>query len=261
MGAYEEVKRMQQIGQSQQDIIASLQQRGYSSAQIENALSQAQIKMAVNSPPVEPMQIPQQEQYREDIPSPMSPPMSMQQSMDPRENEQEIIPQSYPPQEALQPYPQESYPPQDFNQYPYSQQEPQQSTDIIAEIADQIISEKLASIKTQLEKTLDLKTITETKISHLDERMQRIEKIIDRLQLSILQKVGEYTTNVSDIKKELLETQKSFKTINSTPQTHVHQSHQEHQPHQSNEHHSPQQTKHPATQHKPHEHPKHKIKN
>ena len=40
-----------------------------------------------------------------------------------------------------------------------------------------------------------------------------MEKIIDRLQLSILQKVGDYLTNVEDIKKELAETQKSFKSM------------------------------------------------
>jgi UDP-glucose 4-epimerase len=50
-------------------------------------------------------------------------------------------------------------------------------------------------------------------IEYIDERLSRIEKIIDRLQLSILQRVGEYVTNVEDIKKELVETQKSFKSL------------------------------------------------
>ena len=254
MGVYDEIKRMQQMGLSQQDIVGSLQQKGFSQQQIETALSQEQIRQAVISPPIDQSQNQEEQLYSQNISSAPQP-LTMQQSMMPPMPEEQMEntpspyaspPEQYAPQDAYAP--QESYAPQDQSQYPqenypvqdYSQQypEPQQSSDLIAEITEQIVSEKLASIKTQLEKTIDLKTITETKISHLDERMQRIEKIIDRLQLSILQKVGEYTTNVSDIKKELLETQKSFKTINSTPQT-------QHKPHE-----------HPES----HEHHKHKIK-
>ena len=80
----------------------------------------------------------------------------------------------------------------------------------------------------------------EAKLVHLDERLQRIEKIIDRLQLSIIQKVGEYMINVSDLKKELIETQKSFKTVAYHPQkTPSHQEPVHHHPHQHSQHASP----------------------
>ena len=64
-----------------------------------------------------------------------------------------------------------------------------------------------------MESIIDIKNTFETKISSIDERLKRMEKIIDRLQLSLLQKVGEYVGDVADIKKEIIETQKSFKSL------------------------------------------------
>jgi hypothetical protein len=85
--------------------------------------------------------------------------------------------------------------------------------DAISEVAEQIVAEKLAPIRRAVEDTLDHRTTVEAKLTHLNERLKRIENIIDQLQLSILQKVGEYVTNVSDLKKEVIETQKSFKSM------------------------------------------------
>ena len=109
-------------------------------------------------------------------------------------------------QEYLQdPYQQYQDP---YQQYQY---QPSISADTMTEIAEQVIAEKLSSLTNKIEKVVDTKMTFETKMSSLSERIQRIEKIIDKLQLSILQKVGEYVTDVSDLKKELLETQKTFK--------------------------------------------------
>jgi hypothetical protein len=96
----------------------------------------------------------------------------------------------------------------EYQQYDYQQQGI--STDTIAEISEQILSEKMTEMRKHLEKTMDFKSTAEAKIDHIDERIKRIEKIIDTLQTSILRKVGDYVTNVEDIKKELVETQKSF---------------------------------------------------
>ena len=98
----------------------------------------------------------------------------------------------------------------------YAQYQPYQevmSSDVITEISEQVVSEKLSNIQDKLEKAIDFKTAAESRISSLNERVARIEKIIDRLQLSILQKVGDYVNNVSDLKSELEETQKSFKAL------------------------------------------------
>ena len=97
--------------------------------------------------------------------------------------------------------------------YPQYQQSYSMSPDTITEISEQVASEKLSQIKDELEKILDFRSTIESKISYLDERLKKIEKIIDRLQLSVLQKVGEYVNNVSDLKNEVVETQKSFKSL------------------------------------------------
>ena len=83
----------------------------------------------------------------------------------------------------------------------------------MSEVAEQIVAEKLAPIRRAVEDTLDHRTTVEAKLVHLNDRLKRIENIIDELQMSILQKVGEYVANVSDLKKEVIETQKSFKSM------------------------------------------------
>lgn len=62
------------------------------------------------------------------------------------------------------------------------------------------------------------KAAAKAQLESLDERLSRIEKIIDRLQLSVLQKVGDYVNDVQNLKKELVETQKSFTSISNKQQ-------------------------------------------
>lgn len=122
--------------------------------------------------------------------------------------------QSTPPIPAPEQYSQQDY--SQYNeQYPqYQQYSPQSlSSDTITEIAEQVVAEKLSSIRKDLEKVIDMKNTFEAKMEYIDERLKRIEKIIDRLEISILQKVGEYITNIEDIKKEMIETQKSIKAL------------------------------------------------
>lgn len=198
MGVVEEIGRMQREGKTEQDIVATLVTQGYPQEQVSDALSQTRIKEAVNTP--------------------VSPP-------------EEYLPQEAqaPPAPTTQQYP--SYPSQQYapsqGQYDYSSQPAQgqgyyqdsyqpssggMSSDTMSEIAEQVMSERFASIKDQLEKVIDFRNTITSRTDIIDERLKRIEKIIDRLQLSILQKVGDYLTNVDEIKKELIETQKSFKS-------------------------------------------------
>src|SRR3989338_686884 len=100
--------------------------------------------------------------------------------------------------------------------YAQTQYQPYQeamSSDVISEVAEQIVTEKLSAMHDKLEQAIDFRNIADARISSLNERLIRIEKIIDRLQLSLLQKVGEYVNDVSELKGELSETQKSFKTL------------------------------------------------
>jgi len=116
--------------------------------------------------------------------------------------------QQYDPSYGSQDYSQ-GYGYQDQQQY--SQYTP--SSDTISEISEQVVSEKISSLKADINKVIDFKTTFDSKIDFLDQRLKRIEATIDKLQLSILQKVGQYVNDVSDLKSEIIETQKSFKSL------------------------------------------------
>lgn len=220
MGILEEIRDMQRAGKSEEEIIEALRARRVPENKIEDALAQMRIKSEIMGEEAQEPSIPLPPQAEESMS--LSP---STQEVEAPAPEQQYSP--YPP-EAAQEQPQEAvyaespqgYAPQQqkYQQYQYSQYAPQQaqpqlSSDTISEIAEQVVSEKLASIKDKLEKTIDLKTTLEAKTESLNERLKRIEQIIDRLQLSILQRVGAYMAEVDNVKKELVETQKSFKAI------------------------------------------------
>lgn len=200
MSLIEDIEKMRSSNLTEEDIMQSLKERGVSRQEIESALAQSQIKEAVMAQDFqEGQEYAQYQNQGEMQPSMLAPP--------PIESSQEQY-SEYPQYQDSQEQYQE--PSQQYEQYSYPQSSI--SADTITEISEQIIAEKLQNVRTQLEKTIDLKASFETKLSHIDERLQRIEKVIDRLQLSILQKVGDYISDVSDLKKELVETQKSFKS-------------------------------------------------
>ncbi len=216
MGTLDEIRRMQQEGRQDQEIVSTLKDYGIPDSEINESLAQAKIKQAIGAPPV------LEEEQPRIISSSQSKTQGMQPSMLAKEEpldtpENQLSPQQQnSPQQAQYPptYQEEQANPQ-YQEYPqYESYQPYgAAADTISEIAEQIFSEKISPIKNKLDSILDIKTLTETKINYLDERLKRIEKIIDRLELSILQKVGEYTNNVEDIKNEVIETQKSFKSL------------------------------------------------
>jgi len=233
---------MQQQGITEDQIIKSLQDRGVPYKEISESLSQSKIKAAVEEPPSEPAIqeqeiIPATSQAVPTAPTAQAPPPQpsspetipgMQRSMlqsSPEESPQ--ITQEYtPPTQIPQPggYVGEEGP--YGGQYEYQPYEYAAtgaiSPDTITEIAEQVASEKIMEIRKSLEKVIDFRTTIEAKTESIDERLKRIEQIIGTLQSSVLRKVGDYVTNIEDIKKELIETQKSFSKF--IPQTRKHKS-------------------------------------
>jgi len=211
MGIIEEIKRMQIEGRTEQEIVSSLQGKGYSPEEVHDALAQAKIKEAVLAPTPE-------ENYAEQMPAKSPLQTEMQPSMLTSSTAQESLP--LPPPEQPSQLPTTTYPGyQTYSSAPYQDyySYAPTSAETISEIAEQIVAEKIQELKSDLDKILSFKNTVETKIEYLDERLKRIEKIIDRLQLSILQKVGEHILNVEDLKKEIIETQKTIKAV--LPQT------------------------------------------
>ena len=143
-------------------------------------------------------------------------PASMEEGMEPSMLTQQEpappMPQEQIPQGQIT---QEYYAPGENYSQGYYQpyQQASASTESISEIAEQIVAEHFTKLSSKLHDNEKMQAIVEAKLSTIDERLRRIEKIIDRLQLSVLQKVGEYVTNVEDIKREVIETQKTFKAV------------------------------------------------
>ncbi|MBM3234640.1 hypothetical protein FJZ19_06125 [Candidatus Pacearchaeota archaeon] len=186
MALLDNVIEMHEQGMSDADIAQKLKEQGINAKEIDEAINQSKIKSAVEG----------QE-------SAMSQQAGMQPSVITQEQGQEQVQQQY------YQYPQEQ-------QYEYYQ--PQQqgiSADTVTEIAEQVISEKFLKVKKQLDSILELKSVSESKISSIDERLKRIEMIIEKLQISILEKVGGYGQAIGDIKNEMEMMQESFsKAVN-----------------------------------------------
>lgn len=206
MALLEDVRDMQKHGKSDDEIREELKARNISEQKIEDTLSQATIKNAVVGEPEATIpEPPVENQGAQEIegtaPEYTSPYQEQEQETAPEQPAQQVYPEA--PQTQYQQYQYQAYP----------QQTQQLSSDVMAEIAEQALSEKLAPIKEKLEKTIDMKTTFDARITSIDERLRRIEQIIDRLQLSILQRVGTYISEVENVKKELVETQKSFNAV------------------------------------------------
>lgn len=237
MSVLEEVKQMKDQGMTDDQIVQLMRDKGAPYRDIADALAQTQIKAAVEQKD-EP-QIP----YQQDQPQePMLQPSLLQSPQAPDGGSQAPIQAQYQPQEA--PSQQQYYPQSQDQQYGTQQQDYAQpgdqyygypqSSDMISEIAEQVVADKMSELRKHIEKVIDFRTTAESKIQFIDERLKRIEKVIDTLQSSVLRKVGDYVTNVEDIKRELVETQKTFSKIvpgrHHTQSSHTthHTTHQKH---------------------------------
>lgn len=211
MAILEQVIRMKGQGISDGDIINELSQQGVSPREINDALRQAQIKYAVSNTEdgeeMQPSIMPEEE-----IPSPEG-----------FNNGGTYSPRVYETQQQEQYAPQETYPPQEYQpseQYPqekyyqpggYEQYAPVGiDTDTIMEIADQVFSDRIKKIQKQVEGTTESSALLQTKMENVSERLKKIEAIIDKLQIVILEKVGSYGKNLEGIKKEMSMMQDSF---------------------------------------------------
>ncbi|MSS74330.1 hypothetical protein EXS72_01685 [Candidatus Pacearchaeota archaeon] len=205
MGILEDIRGLQQSGLDDSMIVSKLQEQGFSYRDISDAIAQSKIQEAVGGQNSE---IPNQES-----------PVSNFETQNPG-MQQSIMQTPQTPAEE-----QEYYPSYDQNVAPLSQTYVSQkqdyvsaalSSDTIAEISEQIVSEKLSDMRKKMEKIITSKTEIDARTESIEERLKRIEKIIDTLQVSVLRKVGDYVTNVDDIKKELIETQKTIGKVLSS---------------------------------------------
>ena len=242
MAYVDQVKELRKQGYQDPEIINQLQQQGVSPREINDALSQSTIKQAVaddtfpQTPNFSPAQTPHSLESTQEIggmegmqPSLINQPPAQEQS----------------PQGALQPMTQEyseggggydqygggGYD-QGYGEGDYSGGYDQgygggggggygaPSNDIVTEITNQIVSEKMQKANEQLNSLTEFKTLLTTKVEKIDERLKQIEVIIDQLQMSLVRKANQQEQNVSDIKTEMRSMQDSFgKMVNPLTDT------------------------------------------
>jgi len=206
MGALDQITQLRSQGLSDEDIMQNLQKSGFPLNEINDAFGQAQIKQAVAA----------------DAPGPNS---GTQQQVD----QQNIIPgQQIVPQqnEVYAPQGQQGFQEQEEIYYPQPQDNSQGyqdqgdyyspggvDTSTIIEIAEQVFLEKTQNLQKQIEDAVEFKALASSKMENLDTRIKKIEKMIDGLQISILQKVGSYGGNLESVKKEMSMMQDSFRKM------------------------------------------------
>jgi hypothetical protein len=209
MGTLDQVTQMRQNKMSDQEIISELRKQNISPREINEALNHAQIKNAVTDIQGEdetPMPQDQQQQYEN---------YNQQQTPDQGYDQGQVYtPQ---PQQAYYPQQQQGY--QDYGQQQqgyYPQPQATANTDTMVEISEQVFEEKISDIAKRVDSVDEFKILTQARMEHLNERLKRVESIIDRLQASILEKIGSYGSNLDSIKKEMSMMQDTFsKTMGS----------------------------------------------
>jgi len=177
MGVLEQVTKLKKQGYGEQEIVNNLQQQGISPKEINDALNQSQIKSAVSNP--EEMEAPPTPGGGEGYYTPQTQPM-----------EEYAAPQ----QGAPEYYQEQAYAPS---------ASAGMDSDIIIEIANQVFSEKIRKTEKRLEELEELKTLIKVKTENMEERLKRIEKMIDTLQIQVIEKVSSYGKELDSTKKEV----------------------------------------------------------
>jgi hypothetical protein len=287
MAAIDQVRNLKQQGMNDSQVATALQEQGIAPREINDAISQSNIKDAVSNPmdQNQPMNQAQgtQAQGRDGLPQGMNgaqggmqgatqevnqggmqpgmqpsildvqnqqqqpiqnqpqgipqqqsqnQPMNQQQGMPQQPMQQgnlepltqemgspmtEGVPQ---PGQAPEPYPQESaggY----ASEYGagYDQQPAQEnygdyaSQDTMSEVASQMVTEKTKTLSKKIKDLEEMGTLLTAKVEKIDERLSRIESLIDNLQTSLLRKATAQEQNIGDIKSEMGAMQDSFGKI------------------------------------------------
>jgi hypothetical protein len=221
MGILEDITNMQNQGMQEREISKKLQEKGASPKAIEDGFNQLRIKKAVSAESsgeegMEPSIMNGNPKYE----TAQTPSLYVPKTQEIEHDSEEFYsPQPQTPQfneEVQTPtygnYSQEGYAPQEG----YEEQGTggtTYDTDTIIEITEQVFSEKIKKEQKQIEILNEFATLAEGRIGNDHERIKRIEDIIDKLQIAILEKIGSYGRNLDSIKNEMGMMQESFEKM------------------------------------------------
>jgi hypothetical protein len=227
MGLLDQVSQMKKEGMSNEEITLKMQEQGVSPRTINDVFNQEKIKTAVSAEEKETFA-----DYTQQ--NPQVPALPQQRTFyQPKTQEVEQTEEEYySPGEMTAPAPSAPEPPQpQYNQqqyeeapqefYPQDQQayegggysEGGYTADTIIEIAEQVFSEKIKKFERQIDQFNEFANLAQTKISGNSDRIKRIETIIDKLQIAILEKIGSYGQSIEGIKKEMEMIEDSFSKV------------------------------------------------
>lgn len=178
MGVLEQVTQLKNQGMNEEDIMNDLQQQGISPKEISDAINQAKIKGAVS------------DSGNEDYSS------SGDAGGGYAPQTQEIGNNAYNMQQGA---PQEYYEEGTYNQGSAGGMD----SDMIIEISNQVFSEKIKKIQNKIDDMTEFRTLTQVKVDNIEERLKRIEKMIDTLQIKILEEVSSYGNELKKTQKEV----------------------------------------------------------
>jgi hypothetical protein len=219
MRILEEINNMRNQGMTDREISGALQEKGLTPRTIDDAFNRIKIKNAViteNEELAVPAPLPKTD--NEEASQSFYTPKRMEIENPPEEvyaspiieeppslENAEYTPENYLSTSNEEYYPQEGYEEVEGNAG--------YDSETFIEIAEQVFSEKIKKEQTQIEALNEFATLAETKISNNHERIKRIETIIDKLQIAILEKIGSYGKNLESIKNEMEMMQNSFEKI------------------------------------------------
>src|SRR3989344_4717184 len=228
MPLLERVRQMKQSGMNENEIVKGLQEQGISPREINDAVAQSRIKDVISNQPIS--GIPSQNTMQESsYPGTEEADGYSMEGMEPSliNQNQEIQtlnqePNQY-PQQPLQ-YPGYGEYSQEQTSYAQQTQEGQDyqsyygagygsSTETISEIASQMIDEKLSKTNKILSNLTEFKIILDAKVDKIDQRLQRIELIIDQLQTNLIRKSSSQIQDIEDIKNEMRGMQEGFSKV------------------------------------------------
>jgi len=84
---------------------------------------------------------------------------------------------------------------------------------VLNDMISQVVDEKLEDIRKKFSALNDFRADAETRIKLIEKKLEKLDALMDALQVAVLRRVGDYVADVQQIKKELESMQESFAKI------------------------------------------------
>ena len=230
MALLERVNAMKEQGFSEDQVTNTLVEEGFSPLEINESISQSRIKAAVSQNSGSDMQPsmmesgvgPQFVTVPEERTTSPSAPMPSQAAYEQMPQQEAYAPEpAYSPEAQQQPaytgYEGGYAPQQQYSAYPQDaggQYYPQVlDIETVRDISKQYVEESLRSIRSEISMMSKMKTEIKFEMQDIENRLAKIESVIQELQSAVLRKMGEYGEAISGISDEIRATQDSFSKV------------------------------------------------